>query len=175
MQLYRVILIGLLLVTSPLYAQEFDIDIYHVDENGIGAAIGSVTISSGIFGVVLTPNLSGLSPGLHGFYLHENPSCDEMEEGVKTVPALAAGGHYDPENTNTHLGPYAQSHLHLGDLPYLYVDKEGNATLPLLATSLKLSDFKGRSLMIHAGGDYYSDEPAKLGGGGPRIACGVIQ
>jgi Cu-Zn family superoxide dismutase len=28
--------------------------------------------------------------------------------------------------------------------------------------------------MIHEGGDNYSDEPAPLGGGGARIACGVI-
>jgi len=27
--------------------------------------------------------------------------------------------------------------------------------------------------MIHAGGDNYTDEPA-LGGGGARVACGVI-
>jgi Cu-Zn family superoxide dismutase len=40
---------------------------------------------------------------------------------------------------------------------------------------LKAADLKGRSLMIHAGGDNYSDYPAKLGGGGPRMACGVVQ
>lgn len=29
--------------------------------------------------------------------------------------------------------------------------------------------------MIHAGSDNYSDDPKPLGGGGDRIACGVIQ
>jgi Cu-Zn family superoxide dismutase len=29
--------------------------------------------------------------------------------------------------------------------------------------------------MIHDGGDNYSDEPAKLGGGGNRMVCGVIK
>jgi Cu-Zn family superoxide dismutase len=29
--------------------------------------------------------------------------------------------------------------------------------------------------MIHAGGDTYSDMPAPLGGGGARLACGVIK
>jgi Cu-Zn family superoxide dismutase len=28
--------------------------------------------------------------------------------------------------------------------------------------------------MLHAGGDNHSDHPAPLGGGGARIACGVI-
>jgi superoxide dismutase, Cu-Zn family len=30
------------------------------------------------------------------------------------------------------------------------------------------------SIMIHSGGDNYSDQPAPLGGGGARIACGVV-
>jgi Cu-Zn family superoxide dismutase len=29
--------------------------------------------------------------------------------------------------------------------------------------------------MIHAGGDNYSDQPVPLGGGGARIACGVVK
>jgi Cu-Zn family superoxide dismutase len=28
--------------------------------------------------------------------------------------------------------------------------------------------------MIHAGGDNHAEHPAPLGGGGPRIACGVV-
>ena len=38
---------------------------------------------------------------------------------------------------------------------------------------VKLADFSGRSLMIHEGGDNYSDQPEN-GGGKSRIACGVI-
>jgi Cu-Zn family superoxide dismutase len=29
--------------------------------------------------------------------------------------------------------------------------------------------------MVHAGGDNFADHPQPLGGGGPRIACGVIK
>ena len=39
---------------------------------------------------------------------------------------------------------------------------------------LKLADIHGKALMIHAGGDNYADEPKPLGGGGARIACGVV-
>ncbi|MEW3177732.1 superoxide dismutase family protein, partial [Escherichia coli] len=31
-----------------------------------------------------------------------------------------------------------------------------------------------RSLMLHAGGDNHDDHPEPLGGGGARIACGII-
>ncbi len=37
-----------------------------------------------------------------------------------------------------------------------------------------MEELKGRSLMIRAGGDNYSDLPEKGGGRGARIACGVM-
>ncbi|MBC7964087.1 MAG: superoxide dismutase family protein [Steroidobacteraceae bacterium] len=139
---------------------------------GIGKSVGTVTASQTSYGVVLTPVLSGLPPGVHGFHVHQNPACTPGEQDGKLVPALAAGGHYDPAKTGKHEGPYGAGHL--GDLPAIFVTQEGTATYPLLAPRLKLSDLKGRSLMIHAGGDNHSDHPQKLGGGGARVACGVI-
>ncbi len=53
--------------------------------------------------------------------------------------------------------------------------RDGNASQPVLAPRLKASDLPGRALMIHAGGDNHADHPAALGGGGARVACGVIQ
>lgn len=54
------------------------------------------------------------------------------------------------------------------------LDERGSATSVAIAIRLKMEDLKGRSLMIHAGDDNYSDLPEKGGGGGARIACGVI-
>jgi Cu-Zn family superoxide dismutase len=56
----------------------------------------------------------------------------------------------------------------------LFVDAQGKSTLPVLAPRLKVTDVKGRSLMVHAGGDNFSDQPEALGGGGARIGCGVV-
>jgi Cu-Zn family superoxide dismutase len=53
------------------------------------------------------------------------------------------------------------------------VNGDAKATLAVLAPRLKTADLQGR-LMIHAGGDNYADHPAKLGGGGARVACGVV-
>ena len=64
---------------------------------------------------------------------------------------------------------------YLGDLPPLLADAGGRSTLPVLAPRLKPEDLKGRSLMVHAGGDNYADQPDPLGGGGPRVACGVVK
>jgi Cu-Zn family superoxide dismutase len=109
---------------------------------------------------------------MHGFHVHEHASCEAQEKEGKPPTALAAGGHYDPTQSKQHGAPWGSGHL--GDLPALYVDSEGKAIYPVLAPRLKLSDLKGRSLMVHAGGDNYADQPAPLGGGGARIACGVF-
>lgn len=143
-----------------------------VDEQGVGKNIGEVTLSETRYGLVLTPALTGLQPGLHGFHVHENPSCGPGVKDGKPGAALAAGGHYDPQKTGHHGLPWGDGHL--GDLPPLFVDAQGNATQPVLAPRLKAEDLKGRALMVHAGGDNHSDHPAPLGGGGARVACGTL-
>ncbi len=145
----------------------------HVDGKGVGASVGQVTISESQYGLVFTPDLHGLIPGAHGFHLHQNPSCEAKEIDGKMVPAGAAGGHYDPAETKAHDTPWGKGHL--GDLPPLYVNADGTAGQPVLAPRLKLDDLAGRALMIHAGGDNFSDHPAPLGGGGARVSCGVIK
>lgn len=152
---------------------DITVPMHLVDEKGVGSAIGQVVISASPFGLVFTPALTGIAPGLHGFHVHEHPSCAPQEKDGKMVPALAAGGHYDPTGSKRHGLPWGDGHL--GDLPALYVDSGGNATYPVLAPRLKMADVQGRSLMIHMGGDNHADHPAPLGGGGARLACGVIQ
>src|SRR5262245_43714446 len=106
---------------------------------GEGKPIGSITIKTAQCGILFVPNLTGLSPGVHGFHIHQNPSCDDF--------AHAAGDHFDPNKTQHHEGPYASGHR--GDLPVLVVDANGKATLPSLAPHLTLADVQGHSLMIH--------------------------
>ena len=159
-------------LAAPAFA-EVTVTLNAVDGTGIGAAVGTVMISESSHGLVFTPALTGLSPGLHGFHLHQNPSCAPGLQEGKSVPALAAGGHYDPDATGRHGTPWGDGHK--GDLPPLFVDATGKAMQPVLAPRLSTSDLKGRSLMVHAGGDNHADHPMPLGGGGARVACGVIE
>ena len=173
MQKRSKLLIGMTMFSLCGLAQaDTRVSVMLVDKEGIGESIGKVVISESDSGLVFTPSLSYLSPGLHGFHVHQNPSCDPAEEDGQMKPALAAGGHYAPDSKN-HGTPWGDGHL--GDLPALFVDEEGNANHPVLAPRLTMSDVSGRSLMIHANGDNYSDDPKPLGGGGARIACGVIE
>lgn len=144
-----------------------------VNDAGVVKAIGNVTISESPHGLVIAPALEGLPAGIHGFHVHENPSCAAKERDGKPVAALAAGGHYDPKGSKLHGTPWGDGHL--GDLPGLVVDHDGKANYTVLAPRLKMEDVRSRSLMIHVGGDNHSDHPAPLGGGGARLACGVIK
>jgi Cu-Zn family superoxide dismutase len=143
-----------------------------VNAGGVGEIIGIIEFKDTAKGLKVIPNLRGLSEGQHGTHVHQNPSCDPAEKDGKMVPGLGAGGHFDPDNTGVHQGPQGQGHL--GDLAVLYVDAKGNATRSSFAPRLKTTDLVGRAVVIHSGGDNYSDVPKKLGGGGSRVACGTI-
>lgn len=157
---------------SVAWAVESVVDMYALTPEGNGDKIGTITVSETVYGALFTPDLSGLSEGLHGFHLHANGSCGAGEKDGRMVPGLAAGGHFDPGKTTSHMGPYENGHL--GDLPALYVDPSGAAVHSVLAPRIHLYEMKGHALMIHQGGDNYSDFPKLLGGGGSRAACGVV-
>lgn len=144
-----------------------------VDTSGIGQNIGTVTFTDSKDGLVIETHLKDLPPGPHGFHIHEKPSCGATTnpEGVLTA-ALQAGGHFDPKSAAQHGAPDGAGHL--GDLPKLIVAENGTAKQKLVAPRLNTTLIKNRSVMIHAGSDNYSDHPQPLGGGGARIACGVI-
>jgi len=149
--LKTIIILSCIIVLSGLvFAEEMTIKVFLVTEQGVGKEIGTVTASDSKYGLILTPQLSDLATGLHGFHVHAKPDCSHAMMEGKSVAGLAAGGHYDPTNTGKHEGPYGNGHL--GDLPALYVTTDGKATLPVLAPRLRVADIKGRSLMIHAGG-----------------------
>ena len=130
-----------------------------------GKSAGKVQADDTPYGLLLTPHLKGLSPGTHGFHIHATALCSEG--------GMAAGGHLDPLHTGVHHGPYRASG-HLGDLPVLIVNENGDATLPVLAPRLNLAAIRGHALIVHAGSDNYSKNALKQPGSAVRVACGVI-
>lgn len=134
---------------------------------GTDKSAGTIQITETKHGLLFTPKLQGISSGIHGFHVHLNPDCANN--------GMAAKGHFDPTKSNKHLGPYDDKG-HLGDLPALYATAEGMVDLPVLAPRIKhVSEIKGHALMVHSGGDNYSDAPQPLGGGSSRMVCGIIK
>jgi len=159
---------GLVLTTgcSGLIAQESgsSATVNRLTAQGTAEVVGTVSFRDSQYGLIIEPNLRGLPPGPIGVHIHQNPSCAASAEGA---PGMGAGSHYDPMGKGQHGGPYGDGHL--GDLPNIIVEQDGTAKLPTLAPRLKTSDLAGRSIMVHAGKDNYSDSP-----GGGRAYCGVI-
>lgn len=161
--IYGALIFGFIL--SRVAFADITIPMYLTAEHGQGKFIGNIVASDTAGGLMLVPHLTGLTPGPHGFHVHANPSCDKN--------GMAAGGHLDPYKANQHLGPNSKTG-HLGDLPVLMVDQNGTANTPVIAPRLNTGLLKGHTLMIHKNGDNYSDIPEANGGGGPRIACGIV-
>src|ERR1700730_2332896 len=171
--IFRLLVISTFMLSqaAAAYGATIQSTVNSINASGVGPAIGTVTFEDTKWGLLIIPDLSGLPPGVHGFHIHEKAACGPAEHEGKMAAGCAAGGHSAPQHTGRALSPHCRG-VYQGDLPTLVVHADGKATLPVLAPRLTVKDVRGHSVMIHEGADNYSDQPAPLGGGGARIACG---
>ena len=161
---------ALLFATGVAVAQQMTVDINRISDSGVGQKIGTAQVSESKDGVSFKLAITSLPPGQRGFHIHEKGDCGPAMKDGKMTAGMAAGEHYDPDAKKSHKGPKGSGHK--GDLPALNGTAKGiNQTVT--APRLKLSDVQGRAVVIHEGGDNYSDKPEN-GGGKGRIACGII-
>ena len=86
-----------LLLPDKVQASSLEIDIHSISKDGIGESIGTVLASDSQNGLVITPSLTSLSEGEHGFHLHAGTSCQAAFNDEKvSIAGLAAEGHWDP-------------------------------------------------------------------------------
>jgi len=130
-------------------------------------ASGSVTFTQQGESVMLTVKISGLTPGAHGFHIHDKGDCSAPD-------GTSAGGHFNP-TAKPHGHPDRGDH-HAGDMPALEADASGNASLSTQLRGVTLGEgansIVGRGLIVHAAADDYTTQPT--GNSGARLACGVI-
>lgn len=128
---------------------------------------GSVTFTPVAGGVQVHAEITGLTPGKHGFHVHEFGDCSAAD-------LSSAGGHFNP-TSQPHAGPDAASR-HVGDMGNVEADASGNAKLDYVDHQISLTNDEksviGRSVVVHAKPDDLKSQPA--GDSGARIACGVI-
>ncbi len=127
---------------------------------------GSVRFTRQEGGVLIEAKVAGLSPGLHGFHIHEWGDVDCMD-------GKCAGGHFNPEGSN-HGGPDGAVR-HIGDMGNIEANKEGYGTYRRVDKRIQLSGpngIIGRAVILHAGEDDLMSQPT--GNAGARVAYGVI-
>jgi superoxide dismutase, Cu-Zn family len=128
---------------------------------------GTVTFTEVADGVQVQAEITGLSPGKHGFHVHEFGDCSASDLAL-------AGPHFNPTN-KPHAGPDA-AERHVGDMGNVEADASGAAKLNYVDHEISLTNDQrsviGRSVIVHAKADDLKTPPA--GDSGARIACGVI-
>jgi len=134
-----------------------------------GEALGTVILKQTAQGVLVTADLKGLTPGAHGFHIHETGACDPDFK--------AAGGHFNPHRASHGYAHNGQPHA--GDMPNVYAHADGTAKADVLNALVSMAagaagslfDDDGSAVIIHAKADSYDDNA----GAGSRVACGVIK
>lgn len=129
---------------------------------------GSVEFTPSTSGVRVRAQVAGLTPGEHGFHIHEVGDCSAPD-------ATSAKGHFNPA-AKPH-GHHGGMERHAGDMPNLVADASGKASLTADVAMLSVTEgpagILNRAVVVHADPDDYTSQPA--GNSGKRIACGVIR
>ena len=129
-------------------------------------ANGVVTFTRVKNGIRVDAYVAGISPGLHGFHIHEFGDCSASDGAL-------AGPHFNPGNM-PHGGPAVTKH-HEGDLGNLEANQEGIARLEWTTPAISLegpNSIIGRGVIVHLSPDDFTTQPT--GNSGARVACGVI-
>ena len=127
---------------------------------------GTVTFTKAGDDLNVVADVTGLTPGKHGFHVHEFGDCSAPD-------ASSAGGHFNPAK-HQH-GDRAVTDRHIGDLGNLEADASGKAHLEWSDKMMKLSgegSILGRAVIVHEKEDDLKSQP--VGNAGGRLACGVI-
>lgn len=127
---------------------------------------GMITFKQTDEGILVTANVEGLTPGLHGFHIHQYGDCS-APDGTST------GGHFNPTNKK-HGSPNAEER-HVGDLGNLVAGEDGTAHYEWTDNLISFTgpnSILGRAIIVHAGEDDLVSQPT--GTAGARVACGVI-
>lgn len=132
-------------------------------------AKGTVTFEQKGSQVMAEARIEGLTPGQHGFHIHEKGDCSAPD-------ATSAGGHFNP-GSKAHGDPAHAEH-HAGDFGNLVADADGKASLKMRLSDVTLAkdapnSIVGKGLIVHADPDDLKTQPT--GNSGKRVACGVIQ
>lgn len=128
---------------------------------------GLVTFSEVDGGVKIIANIDNLTPGKHGFHVHEHGDCSAHD-------GSSAGAHFNPTGKR-HGGPDDEDR-HVGDFGNVVADENGHAYYERIDKVISLNgpqSIVGLSIVVHAGEDDLKSQPA--GNSGARVACGVIE
>jgi Cu-Zn family superoxide dismutase len=154
---------GMMMQAGPAITKA--VAVLHPTKSG-GEASGIVTFTKVDGGVKVLAEIRGLTPGKHGFHIHEFGDTSSPD-------AMSAGSHFDPTMTKHHGSP-TEMPRHVGDLGNLEASARGVARVELVLPNLTFSgptSIIGRGVIVHEKEDNFGQPVGNAGG---RVAAGVI-
>ncbi len=148
---------------NPAQTEKATAVLYPTKDSGVHGVVMFTRQGSG---VLVAADVQGLSPGKHGFHIHEYGDCSALDAG-------SAGGHFNP--TGKPHGAPADRERHAGDLGNISADTQGRARHESADKNISFdgpASIIGRAVVVHADPDDLKSQPA--GNSGARVACGVI-
>jgi Cu-Zn family superoxide dismutase len=127
---------------------------------------GIITFTQDTNGVRVSADIHGLTPGKHGFHIHQYGDCSAPD-------GTSAGGHFSPMGMKH--GAPTDAERHEGDLGNITADSAGVAAYDWVDSRLSFTgpySIIGRGVIVHADEDDLTSQPTGAAGG--RVACGVI-
>ncbi len=176
MNRFFLLLLGCMVFTLPNFFSEDEVEnvasvtqaaVVDLNPTAGNFVTGQIVFTQQADGVLVTANMEHLTPGEHGFHIHEVGDCDAPD-------GSSAGAHYNPHQ-HSH-GSRESDQRHMGDLGNIIADADGKAHLEYLDSTLQLNgadSIIGKSVIVHAQVDDFTTQPT--GNSGARVACGVIQ
>jgi len=129
---------------------------------------GTLKMTDGPKGLSVVGDVNGLTPGLHGFHVHEFGDCSDSGK--------AAGSHYNPANKpHGNALKDGQEHAHAGDMGNVEANSQGvahvNVTIPGMALAGGKMNAAGRAVIVHEKADDFGQPVGNAGG---RVGCGLV-
>lgn len=170
--LFVFLALSFLCLSSVSKKQTLKAPLYELTAQGKGKRVGYIEVKKRKEGIAIQVVATGLAPGKYGFHMHEkNVTTPTVDADGKVVIGGGLGGHWDPDHTNRHAGPEGNGHR--GDLEMLTVRPDGRINQTVIAGRIPFDAVEGRSFVIHAMPDNYTDQPAN-GGSGARSYAAVF-
>jgi superoxide dismutase, Cu-Zn family len=126
---------------------------------------GVVTFTKTSSGMHVQGEITGLTPGEHGFHVHEF--------GVWNEDGMLSGGHFNP--TKAPHSSHSSEKRHVGDMGNIKADESGKAVVDLDDDQMTFegpTSILGRGLVVHAKADDLKTQPS--GDAGGRLAVAII-
>ena len=164
-----------LAAASPALADHHGGDAEH---NHVAVCVLLPTIGNNVTGIIkfaeedgkihITGTVRGLTPGKHGFHVHEYGDISGLKDGKSTGGHFSPGGHQHGKPSDD------ASERHIGDLGNIEAGEDGVAQIDMMDEVIEIhgeDSIVGRGIVVHADEDKFTQPTGDAGG---RVAIGVI-